>query len=161
MANFLTHPIQPIYDENSKILILGSFPSPKSREKNIFYGHPQNRFWLVLSKLFDEEKPLTNEERKQFLLKHKIAVWDVVKECEIVGASDSSIKNVKVNDLKQIYKVANIRAVFTTGKTAYNLYKKYVDENVICLPSPSPANCAISIDNLIKEYSVIMEYLKD
>ena len=155
----VVHPIKPIYNKNSKVLILGSIPSPKSREIGMFYGHPQNRFWKVLSSLFKEEEPITNEERIAFLLKHNIAVWDVVKECDIVGASDSSIKNVVVNDFSIIKGKARIKAVFTTGKTAYNLYKKYVDNNVFCLPSTSPANCAKSIQNLVKDYSVLLNYL--
>ncbi len=155
----VVHPINPIYNKYSKVLILGSIPSPKSREVGMFYGHPKNRFWKVLAILFKEEEPTTNEERVAFLLKHNIAVWDVVKECDIIGASDSSIKNVVVNDFSIIKNNTNIKAVFTTGKTAFNLYKKYVGNDVFYLPSTSPANCANSLQCLVEGYSVLLKYL--
>ncbi len=155
----IIHNIEPIFDSDCKILILGSLPSPKSREVGIFYGHPQNRFWRVLSAVFNEPLPLSNDDKKQFLLKHHIAVWDVVKECDIIGASDSSIKNVVVNDFSCIFNVANIKAVFTTGKTANKLFKKYTGKDAVYLPSTSPTNCAVSFEDLVKQYSVLKDYL--
>ncbi len=160
MVNHIKHNIDPIFDSDSRVLILGSLPSPKSREEGMFYGHPQNRFWRVLAGLFNEELPKANKDKKEFLLKHKIALWDVVKECDIEGALDSTIKNVIVNDFDIILKDANIKAVFTTGRTAYNLFKKYTGKEPIYLPSPSPTNCAVKFDRLLNEYSVILKYLK-
>ncbi|MBQ0099527.1 MAG: DNA-deoxyinosine glycosylase, partial [Firmicutes bacterium] len=124
------HSISPMFDKDSKVLILGSFPSVKSREQNFFYGHPQNRFWAVLSNVFNDELPKTIEERKAFLLKHNVAVWDVIERCEIVNSSDSSIKNVTANDLSKILNVANIKNIYVNGKTAEKFYIKYI-ENVI------------------------------
>lgn len=105
----LTHPIPPVFDRHSNILILGSFPSVKSREAQFFYGHPQNRFWKVTSAVFEAPEPHTTEEKRAFLLSHGIAVWDVIASCDIEGSSDSSIKNVAPNDLAQILNTANIR----------------------------------------------------
>ncbi len=156
----LIHSIPPIFDEFSKILILGSFPSPKSRENNIFYGNPQNRFWAVLSNMFNENFPKSNDDKKLFLLRHNIALWDVVKECEIVGASDASITNVVPNNLEIIFNKAKIKAVFTTGNTATNLYWKFFNKNNIYLPSPSPANFAFNLQKLIEKYKIILKYLK-
>ncbi|MBQ3545020.1 MAG: DNA-deoxyinosine glycosylase [Lachnospiraceae bacterium] len=155
----LTHPIEPIYNKNSKILILGSFPSVKSREEGFFYGHPQNRFWKVLSEIFgnhlsnEKIKLSTIEEKKQFLLENNIAVWDVIKSCDIEGSSDSSIKNVVPNDLSIILEVANIEKIIVNGKKAEQLYKKYIYPQInieaICLPSTSPANAAWNFNRLL------------
>ncbi|HOO22477.1 MAG TPA: DNA-deoxyinosine glycosylase [Clostridia bacterium] len=153
------HPIKPVFDENSKVLILGSFPSPKSREAGFFYGHPQNRFWKVMSLIFDAEIPDDIEGKKAFLLQNGIAMWDVINSCEIVGASDSTIANATPNDFETIFSVADIRAVFTTGATATRLYKQLTGRESICLPSPSPANCAVSLDRLAENYKIIREYL--
>lgn len=153
------HNIPPVYDENSCILILGSFPSVKSREMQFFYGHPQNRFWKVLSSVLGSECPVTVEEKKQFLLSNKIAVWDIIKSCEITGSSDSSIKNAEPNDFTEIFKAADIKAVFANGATAYKLCKEYHEFDVIKLPSTSPANAAFSLERLIGAWSVILEYL--
>lgn len=156
-----SHPIPPVYDRNSKILILGSFPSVKSREMKFFYGHPQNRFWKVLAELTRSECPHTIEEKREFLIHNHIAVWDVIKSCDIIGSSDSSIKNVSVNDIKNIIENSNIKAVFTNGGTANKLYKKYMDccYEAVKLPSTSPANAAYSLDKLINEWKVILDYL--
>ena len=108
----LTHPIAPVYDARSRVLVLGSFPSPKSREQGFFYGHPQNRMWKVLARLFDEPVPVTVERRRDLLLRHGIAMWDVLASCTIEGASDSSIRNAAPNDLRPIFEVADIHAVF-------------------------------------------------
>ena len=111
------HPIAPVFDKNSKVLILGSFPSVRSREEGFFYGHPQNRFWKVTSRIFGEELPVTIEEKKAFLIRNHIALWDVIGSCEIDGSSDSSIRDVTVNDLSVILDVADIRAIFLNGRT--------------------------------------------
>lgn len=146
------HTLEPVFDENSRVLILGSFPSPKSRETGFYYGHKQNRFWRVLAAVLDEPVPQTNGEKKALVLKYRIALWDVCAECEIDGAADSSIKNVLVNDFSLITDKANIQAVFTTGKTANALYEKHTGKTALLLPSPSPANCAVSFDSLVKAY---------
>ena len=151
------HNIPPLYDKNSKILILGSFPSVKSREAEFFYGHPQNRFWKVVSAILRCECPVTVEEKRKMLLSHHIAVWDVIKSCEITGSSDSSIKNVVPNDLSEIFKTADIKAVFTNGTASYNMYNKYIKSpEAIKLPSTSPANAAYSLERLIGEWSKII-----
>ncbi len=160
--NSQVHNIEPVYDKNSRILILGSFPSVKSRETQFFYGHPQNRFWRVLSAIFDCECPQTVEAKKKMLLDNHVAVWDVIKSCEITGSSDSSIRNVVPNDFTEIFKTADIRAVFANGATAYNLYKKYNgNREALKLPSTSPANAAYSLDRLIKEWTVINKFRSD
>lgn len=156
------HPLKPIYNENSKVLILGTIPSVKSREENFYYAHPQNRFWKTLGKIYNEILGDSKEERTDFLLKHNIALFDVLKSCDISSSSDSSIKNPIPNDLTDILNNSKIEAIFTTGKTAYNLYQKlcYPKTNIqaIYLPSPSPANCPKGIEEkLLKEYSKIKE----
>ena len=156
----IDHPIRPIYDENSKILILGSFPSVKSREANFFYGHAQNRFWKVLATVFEADIPNTVEEKRGFLLMHGVAVWDVIKSCDIVGSSDSSIKNVVPNDLSEILNSADIRQIFVNGKTAEQYYKRYIEREIgrkaICLPSTSPANAAWNVERLVREWKQIL-----
>ena len=155
----IVHPFPPLYDENSRILILGSFPSVKSREQLFFYGHPQNRFWRVVSAVFGEETPLTIEEKKAFLLKNRIALWDVIASCEIIGSSDASITNVQANDIRPILEKAPIEAVFVNGKTAEKMYLKYTEKisgrKAVCLPSTSPANAAWSFQKLIEAWGVI------
>lgn len=155
----LTHPFPPLYNKDSRILILGSFPSVKSREQMFFYGHPQNRFWKVISSVFECDVPQTIEEKKQLLLKHGIALWDVIASCEITGSSDSSIKNVKVNDLSIILEEADIRQIFVNGRTAEKYFKKYtkaqIKRDAICLPSTSPANAAWSVNRLVEEWKVL------
>lgn len=153
------HNISPVYDKNSRILILGSFPSVKSREAKFFYGHPRNRFWKVISALFNEPCPETIDEKKTLLLTHNTAVWDVIKSCEITGSSDSSIKNAVPNDFSEIFAAADIKAVFTNGSTAYNMYRKYCRTgfDAVKLPSTSPANAAFSLERLIAEWSVIKD----
>ena len=150
------HNIPPIFDKNSEILILGSFPSVKSRETGFFYGHPQNRFWRVLAALKNEETPQSIEEKKKFLLRNRVAVWDVIKSCDITGSSDSSIRNVIPNDISSILSASKIERIFTNGGTAYRLYRKYIGNDAIPLPSTSPANAAYSLDRLINEWSVIL-----
>lgn len=146
------HTIAPVFDENSKILVLGSFPSVKSREEGFFYGHPQNRFWKVIANAFDTHTPQSIEEKKALLLSNGIALWDVIHSCDIVGSSDSSIKNVVQNDISKILKTANIEKIITNGKKADSLYKKYIEPKfnikATCLPSTSPANAQWSLDRL-------------
>ncbi len=155
----LTHPIAPVYDNNSKILILGSFPSVKSREAGFFYGHPRNRFWQVLAAVFDSRVPQTIEEKKSFLLSYNIAVWDVIASCEIKGSADSSIRDVTPNDLSVILKNAPIEKIFVNGKAAEGYYVKYTEkttgQKAICLPSTSPANAAWSLEKLIDAWKQI------
>lgn len=157
------HPFPPLYDKNSKVLILGSFPSVKSREQMFFYGHPQNRFWKVVSAVMNTETPQTIEEKKNFLFSNNIALWDVIASCDITGSSDSSIKNVVANDLTEILDNADIKQIFVNGKTAEKYYNKYirntVNRNAICLPSTSPANAGWGIDRLIGEWKNICKFL--
>ena len=154
------HEIDPVYDENSKILILGSFPSVVSREVKFFYGHPRNRFWKVLSALYGEKEPETIDEKKRFLLRNHVAVWDVIASCEIEGSSDSSIRNIEVNDLGKILKGTKVDRIFTNGSTAYKLYRKYLEQSTgleaIPLPSTSPANASCSLERLIEEWKIIL-----
>ena len=157
----IKHPIPPVYDENSEILILGSFPSVKSREQGFFYGHPQNRFWRVVSAVFGCSVPVTVDEKVKFLLENRIAVWDVIGSCEITGSSDSSIKDVVPNDLSRILDKTDIKKIFLNGRTAEKYYRKYAADSVkleaVCLPSTSPANAAWSEDMLIAAWRVIKE----
>jgi len=159
----ISHPIPPLYNNESKILLLGSFPSVKSREVLFFYGHPQNRFWKVISTVLNRELPKTIEEKRELLLSGKIALWDVIGECEINGSSDSSIKNAKANDISIILRHADIKAIFTNGKKAHELYIKHILPITGCpaiyLPSTSPANAAFSFDSLIEKWSIIKDYI--
>ncbi len=155
------HELPPVYDERSRVLILGSFPSPKSRETGFYYGHPQNRFWKVLSAVFGEKTPESIDEKKAFLRAHKIALWDVIASCEIKGAGDSTIKNALPNDFSVIFSAAKIKAVFTTGQTAAKLYKKFTGFDSVVLPSPSPANCALPVSDLTREYEKIKRVLTE
>ena len=152
----IKHPITPEYDGQSRILILGSFPSVKSREAGFFYGHTQNRFWKVMSAVFEKPLPSSIPEKKAFLHSCHVALWDVIHSCDITGSSDSSIKNVTANDLRPILEAADIRQIFTNGKTAYRLYAKYIEpeceRTAVCLPSTSPANAAWNLDRLISEW---------
>ncbi len=156
----ISHPIPPVFDSHSKVLILGSFPSVKSREAQFFYGHPQNRFWKVTSNVFGSAEPRTIEEKKAFLLAHGIAVWDVIASCDITGSSDSSIKNVVPNDLTQILNVTEIQTIFVNGKTAEKFYNKYIKKSIgreaVCLPSTSPANAAWSAERLTEAWKQII-----
>ena len=159
----MLHPIDPVFDKDSKVLILGSFPSVRSREAGFFYGHPQNRFWKVTARVFGDEVPQTTEEKKVFLLRNHIALWDVNGSCDIDGSSDASIRNVTVNDISLILKTADIRAVFLNGKKAYSLYQKYmypvIKREGICLPSTSPANAMWSVEKLTSEWDRIRDFV--
>ena len=155
----IVHPIPPLYDENSETLILGSFPSVKSREAAFFYGHPRNRFWAVTAAVLGCKKPETIEEKKIMLLSNKIALWDVIASCEIEGSADSTIKNVTANNLSVILNNSKVKRIFANGKTAEKYYNKYTFPETgiraICLPSTSPANAAINFDDLIKAWGII------
>lgn len=160
----VVHNIPPVFDKNSKVLVLGSFPSPKSRTFGFFYGHPQNRFWKVLSSVLKCELPQSTEEKKNMLLANGIALWDVLESCEIKGAADSSIKNPQPNDLGRIFSAADIKAVFMTGKAAYRYYEKFFaakyDVPFFLLPSPSSANCAnYTVEMLVLKYEKLLEYI--
>lgn len=148
----VVHPFPPLYDKDSKILILGSFPSVKSREQMFFYGHPQNRFWKVIAGIFDEQVPASIPEKKALLKKHRIALWDVINSCDIKGSSDSSITNVIANDLSEILSAADIHTIIVNGKTAEKFYNKYtrdrIEHEAVCMPSTSPANAAWNLERL-------------
>lgn len=152
----IKHPFDPICDEKSRILILGSFPSVKSREQSFYYGHPRNRFWIMLSGIYGEKTPLSVDEKKAFLKEHGIALFDVIQSCEIVGSSDSSIKNARPNDIRSLVDGTSIEKIITNGRLAHKLYEKHIAENVdiseVCLPSTSPANATFSLERLIEEW---------
>lgn len=155
----ISHTFSPIYDSNSKILILGTFPSVKSRENSFYYGHPQNRFWRVLAAVLETEVPKTIDEKKELLLQHHIAIWDVIESCTITGSSDTSIKDVVVNDFSTILKNSKIDTIYVNGTKAFDLYHKYAEEktgiNAIKLPSTSPANAAWNFDKLVDAWKQI------
>ena len=155
----ISHPIEPIYNEESRILILGSFPSVKSREEMFFYGHLQNRFWRVLAAVFERPVPVTVEEKRELLLSEGVALWDVIASCEITGSSDSSIKNVVPNDPRRILDTAKIGTIFVNGKTAQKYYRRYLrpvtGRDAVCLPSTSPANAAWNLERLTESWKVI------
>lgn len=162
-AGFVTHEFGAFFDKDSRVLILGTIPSPKSREQGFYYGHPQNRFWKVLADVLKKEVPQTVEERKKFLKRNRIALWDVLESCEIKGASDVSIRNARPNDMNRILQAADIRAIFVAGTKAAKLYKKLClptcGVEAIQLPSTSPANCGCSDEKLREAYSQICKYL--
>ena len=157
----IVHSIPPLYDENCKILILGSFPSVKSREAMFFYGHPQNRFWKLMAALFEEAYQQTIEEKKALVLKHHIAMWDTIRSCTITGSSDSSIKDVVPNDLSVILDNSRVERIFCNGATSYRLYMKYIypttGVKAVKLPSTSPANAAFNLERLLTEWSMIKD----
>ena len=159
MRMAIAHPFPPLYDKDSRILILGSFPSVKSREQKFFYGHPQNRFWKTVAGVLSEETPQTIEEKKKFLHRNHIALWDVIHSCDIEGSSDSSIKNVQPNDLHQIFEEADIRAIYCNGAKSYQYYEKYQEKQTgkeaVKLPSTSPANAAFSLERLKENWKEI------
>ncbi len=159
------HTLLPIYDTNSEILILGSFPSVKSRETLFYYAHPRNRFWNVLALVYNEEIENNIDSKKEFLKRHKIALFDVCASCTIKGSSDSSIKDVVPNDIAKILKNSKIKNIYVNGKTAYNLYNKLIRDKVgveaTYLPSTSPANATFSLNNLVSSYKVIQKVSKD
>ena len=157
----ISHPISPVCNANSRILILGSFPSVKSRENGFFYGHPQNRFWRVLAAVYDQPLPCSIEEKRTFLLRNRIALWDVIASCSITGSSDSSIRDVVPTDLTEILSHAKIQHIYTNGRKADMLYRRYQYQetglSAICLPSTSPANASWSLERLTDAWSRILE----
>ena len=155
----VNHTFDAFYNKDSEILILGTIPSVKSRLVGFYYMHPQNRFWQILSIVYKEEIGNSIDEKKLFLKKHKIALWDVLASCDILGSSDATIKNIKVNDIKSILNKTNIKKIYTTGKKAYELYNKYCFKDTLIeavyLYSPSPSNCRIKLEELVENYQVI------
>lgn len=156
----VVHTIPPLYDSHSRVLLLGSIPSPKSREVGFFYGHPQNRFWRVLAAVLDEEMPQTIDEKRAMCLKHHVALWDTIARCDIVGASDTSIRNAVPNDIGKLVRESEITRIFATGGKSAELYRKLIEPQlhipITQLPSTSPANAAWSLERLIEAYRVIL-----
>lgn len=166
MDKVVSHTLEPMFRKDSRILILGTMPSPKSRELGFYYSHPQNRFWRVISELLGEKLPADNTEKEAFLYRNHIALWDVLKSCNIEGADDSSIKNPVPNQINEVLNRTAIKAVFTTGTKATALYKKFCLKETgiasIHLPSTSPANCRhFSYEKLLEEYRGILPYLEE
>ena len=158
----VNHTFGPWFDARSRVLVLGTMPSPKSREDGLYYAHRQNRFWRVLPALYGLPSLVGHiPEQKQFLTEHHIALWDVLESCDICGASDASIRNPVPNDMNVVFSQAPIRAVFTTGTKAGALYRKhcfpFCGREAITLPSTSPANCAVSFEQLLERYAVIRQ----
>lgn len=157
------HPLPPIFDGQSRICILDTMPSPASRKCGFYYGHPQNRFWRVISALLNEPLPTDNDSKKQMLLKHKIALWDVLTQCTIQGADDASIANPVPNDIASLICQTHITHIFTTGTKAHKLYTSLCEQSTglkaCLLPSTSPANCRFSVEDLIEAYRTILDYI--
>ncbi len=181
VTDFLTHPFGPLYNETSRVLILGSFPSVKSREVSFYYGHPQNRFWRVMRALFDDAVyeeamaglpvalPPTIEDKKALILSHHLALWDSIQSCTITGSSDSSIRDASANDIPRLLKEAPIHTICCNGAASYKVFVKYalpmIEEycaqqgrpvpDIVKLPSTSPANAACSLPKLISEWQIV------
>ena len=157
----IEHPIPPVYDRDSRVLILGSFPSVKSREAGFFYGHPQNRYWKVLAAIFGEQIPVTIPEKRDLLLRNHVAAWDVIQSCDITGSSDASIRNVTANDLSRILDAADIREIYVNGRTAEKMYIRFTEpftgRKCVCLPSTSPANAAWNLERLTEAWKVVAD----
>ena len=159
----LAHPFAPVFDSRSRVLVLGSFPSVASRAEGFFYGHPQNRFWRVMVRVFGEEMPISIEEKRDFLLRSRVALWDVAASCEVRGSSDASIRSAVPTDLSQIFSTAQIVRVFLNGKKASALYKQFYGKTDIgaeCLPSTSPANAAWSFERLAAEWQKVAQWAR-
>ncbi len=161
MAQRIYHPFDPLYDGNSTVLILGSFPSVKSREQQFFYGHPQNRFWKVIAALYHAEIPASVPEKKELILNNGLALWDTIASCEITGSSDASIRAAQANDLGVILSNSPIRMICCNGKTSWQQYDRLIrpqtGREAVCLPSTSPANAQWTLPKLIGAWSVILE----
>lgn len=165
MKTTVIHPLQPVYDKNSRVLVLGTMPSPKSREYGFYYSHPQNRFWRIISDLYHEMLPQTNEQKTMLMLRHHIALWDVLQSCKIDGADDASIRDPVPNDIAGLLKNTEIQGVFTTGAKAASLYRKLclpeTGIEAVSLPSTSPANCRFyTYDKLLEAYRVLLDCTK-
>ena len=160
-STFITHPIPPVYDSESRILILGSFPSVKSREAMFFYGHPQNRFWKVVAAVFGQPVPQTVEEKKLLIIDNGLALWDSIASCEITGSSDASIRNARANDIGIILNSCSIERIYCNGRKSHELYQRYIEpgtgREAVCLPSTSPANAKWTLEKLTGAWSVIAE----
>lgn len=159
----IVHPLNPVFDGNSRVLILGTMPSPKSREYGFYYSHPQNRFWRVVSDVYRQPIPVTPEEKKQFALRNRFALWDVLKSCTIQGADDASIRDPIPNDIARLLRQTGIRTVFTTGAKAASLYARFCRKETgveaISLPSTSPANCRFyTYERLLYAYRILAEF---
>lgn len=156
----VSHPFEPVWDENSRILILGSFPSVRSREIGFYYAHPQNRFWPLMELLFQEPVGSSAEERRVFALRHGVALWDSIESCLITGSSDASIRDAKPNDIAGLIRKTRIQRVYCNGQQSYRLYQKYCAEAcgmpAIPLPSTSAANAAWTIEKLAQAWKVIL-----
>lgn len=156
----VVHPLAPVWNENSRILILGSFPSVRSRKAGFYYAHPQNRFWPLMARLFDEPLPQTTEDRRAFALRHGIALWDSIESCTITGSSDASIREAKPNDIARLIRQTGIQRIYCNGQQSYKLYQKYCADscglNAVPLPSTSPANAAWALDRLAEAWKVIL-----
>ena len=156
----VVHPLSPVWNENSRILILGSFPSVRSRAAGFYYAHPQNRFWPLMARLFDETLPQTTEDRRAFALRHGIALWDSIESCTITGSSDASIREAKPNDIARLIRQTGIQRIYCNGQQSYKLYQKYCAGscglNATPLPSTSPANAAWALDRLAEAWKVIL-----
>ena len=159
MKERLIHPFGPLFNENSRVLILGSFPSVRSREQNFFYGHPQNRFWKVIAAVFEQPVPQTVEEKKLLILNNGLALWDSIASCEIAGSSDASIRNARANDIGVILNNCSIERIYCNGRKSHELYNRYIEPSAgreaVCLPSTSPANAQWTLEKLIETWSVI------
>ena len=158
--DYLQHPFGPLFSDKSRVLILGSFPSVKSREQNFFYGHPQNRFWKVIAAEFERPVPDSIDKKKQLILDCGLALWDSIAACEITGSSDASIKNVRANDIGIILDNCKIERIYCNGRKSYDLYCRYIEpvtgRGAVCLPSTSPANAQWTLEKLIEAWSVII-----
>ena len=159
-TEYIIHPFPPLYDEQSTTLILGSFPSIKSREAMFFYGHTQNRFWRVLASLFEQNLPMTITEKKEMVLRHHLALWDSIHSCTVTGSSDNSIKDVVPNDISQIIRESKVNRIFCNGTLSHKMYMKYIFSSTgieaIKLPSTSPANAAYSLEKLLAAWRSIL-----
>ena len=157
----VTHTFEPVWDKQSEILILGTFPSVKSREMQFYYGHPQNRFWKMIACIYKEQVPVSIEEKKQIILNHRLAVWDVIAKCDIVGSSDSSIRNVMPNDIAGLAAKSRIQRIIANGAKAYELYEKYQLEATgipaLKLPSTSPANATWTFERLVEKWEECLQ----
>ena len=160
-AQRILHPFGPLFGPESRILILGSFPSVKSREQHFFYGHPQNRFWKVISALFDQPVPVTVPGKKELILSHGLALWDSIASCVITGSSDASIRDVRANDLRIILDSCPIGKIYCNGRKSHEMYDKYIlpelGREAFGLPSTSPANAQWALEKLIEAWSVLKE----
>jgi hypoxanthine-DNA glycosylase len=159
--SIILHNLPPIYNSDSEVLILGSFPSVKSRKAKFYYENPQNRFWLVVASVFEQDVPRTTDEKRAFLLRNRIALWDVIASCEIAGSSDQTIRNPVPNDLTPILTAAEIKRIFANGRKAEEYFNKLISPNIgrnaVYLPSTSPANAAVNLDQLVQAWKAIRQ----